>query len=73
MKKNMIAWAVAGLGVLAVAALVVFGLSQPKPSQAKFHTVCLDGVEYWTTNTGWPTTLAIKADPVTLAPVRCDQ
>ena len=40
----------------------------------KFETICLDGVEYWTTNyNARPHALAIKADPVTLAPVRCDQ
>jgi hypothetical protein len=39
---------------------------------AKFQTVCLDGVEYWTTNyNARQTSLAVKIDPTTLQPLRC--
>lgn len=38
-----------------------------------FATVCLDGVEYWMRKSGYSGYMAVRIDPETLQPARCER
>ena len=59
---EIIAWIIAGLGVVSLVFFVASLDRNASPSDEKFNTICLEGVEYWYRQSGYKGMLAAKLD-----------